>query len=85
MGTKPKEASRMIRVLNSKTRQQLQEMNIPDKTTTILEIKKVLVKKNLLNHLITKCEALNTIVRRFHSKFSMLHKKGLPEIVSSND
>lgn len=50
-----------------------------------MEIKKVLVKMNLLTQLKTKCEALNTIVRRFHSKFNMLHKKGLLEIVSSND
>lgn len=60
-------------------------MNIPNKASPILEIKKFLMKKNLLTHVKKKCEALNTIVRRFHSKFSMLHKKGLPEIVSSND
>lgn len=85
MGKKPEEASGMIKVLNSKTRKQLQEMNTPDRTTTILELKKVLVKKNQFTRLKTKCEALNTTVRRFHSKFTMLHKKGLPEIVSSND
>ncbi len=60
-------------------------MNIPDRTTTILEIKKVLIKKNLLTQLTTKCEALNTTVIRFHSKFNMLHNKRLPDIVSSND
>jgi len=60
-------------------------MNIPDRTTTILEIKKFIVKKNLLTQLKTKCDALNTTIRRFHSKFNILHKKGLPEIVSSND
>lgn len=43
------------------------------------------MKKNLLTQLKTKYEALNATVRRFHSKFSMLHKKELPEIVSKND
>ena len=51
-------------------------MNIPDRIAAILEIKKVLVKKNLLTQLKTKCDALNTTVKRFHSKFSILHKKG---------
>ena len=59
-------------------------MNIPERTTTILEIKKVLMK-NLLAQLKTKCEALNVAVKRFHSKFSMLNKKGLPELVTSKD
>lgn len=53
MGTKPKETSGMIGVLNSKTRQQLEEINILDRKTTILEIKKVLMKKNLLTKLKT--------------------------------
>lgn len=75
----------MIKVLNSKTRQHLEEINIPYRTTTTLEIKKFLMKKNQLTQLKIECEALNTTVRKFHSKFSMLHKKGLPEIVSSND
>ena len=75
MGTKPKVATRIIKVLNYKTWKQLQEINIPNRTATILEIKKVLMKKNLLTQLKAKCEALNIAVERFHSRFSILKKK----------
>lgn len=85
MKTKPKEVVGMIKVLNSKTKQELQEINVSDRTTTILEIKKFLQKKNLLTQLETKCETLNIVVRRFDSKFNVLSKKGLPGLVSSND
>jgi len=43
------------------------------------------MKKNLLTQLKTKCEALNIAIKRFHSKFSILKKKGLPELLTSND
>lgn len=62
MKTKPKEATRVIKVLNSKTKQELQEINVSDRTSTILEIKKVLQNKNLLTQLKTKCETLNVAV-----------------------
>jgi len=42
LDTKPKEATSMIKVLNSKSKEELQEINITDRTGTILEIKKVL-------------------------------------------
>jgi len=71
----------MIKVFNSKTKQELQEINVSDRIATILEIKIVLQKNNLLTELKTKCETLNIDVRRFHSIFNVLSKKVLPGLV----
>ena len=71
----------MIKVLNSKNREELEEIHISDKTATIFEIKKVLQKRNLINQWQTKCEALNVIVQRFHKKFNVLNQKGLLGLV----
>ena len=75
----------MIKVLNSKSKAELQQINITDRTETILEIKKVLQKKNLLNQLKTKCQTLDTIVQRFHIKFNLLNQRGLPGLVALNE
>ena len=63
----------------------MEEINIPERTTTILEIKKVLQKKNLINQLETKCQTLEIVVQRFHSKFNVLNQKRLPGLVALND
>ena len=70
---KPAEKKYMIKVLNSKSRAKLEQINISDITTTILEIKKVLQKNNLLNQLETKCQTLDIVVQRFHTKFNLLN------------
>lgn len=75
----------MIKVLNSKRKEELEEINISDRTTTILEIKKVLQKRNLINQLETKCKTLEISIKRFHSKFNVLNHKGLTGLVGLND
>jgi len=47
LGNMPKEASRIIQFLNSKNKYELQELDIADRIDTILEVKKVLTKRNL--------------------------------------
>lgn len=49
LGEKPKDATTFIKFLNLKKKQELEELDIEDKTKTILEIKKVLTKKNLMS------------------------------------
>lgn len=44
----PKIASDIIKFLNSKDSYELEELGINDKTTTILEVKKIITKKNLI-------------------------------------
>ena len=48
LGKKPKEALEIIKFLNSKNRQELEEIGIDDRTKTILEVRKVISKKNLM-------------------------------------
>ena len=75
----------MIKVLNSKSRAELEQIKISDRTTTIMEIKKVLQKKNLLNQLETKCQTLDISIQRFHTKFNLLNWSGFPGLVAPND
>jgi hypothetical protein len=48
LGKNPTEATKLIIFLNSKNKQELEELEIEDKIETILEIKKVLTKKCLM-------------------------------------
>lgn len=48
LGDKPEQAIELIKFLNSKNKQELEETKITDRTETILEIRKVLPKKNLV-------------------------------------
>jgi hypothetical protein len=43
-GDMPAQANEIIRFLNSKTREELEELKIEDRTKTILEVKRVLTK-----------------------------------------
>ena len=47
MGQKPCEAIVLIRILNTKTKEELEEYEVVDKTETILEVRRVLTKRNL--------------------------------------
>lgn len=62
MKTKPSKATDVIKVLNSKNKEEIEDINISKRTTTILEIKKVLQKRNLIIQLETKCQTLDIFV-----------------------
>ena len=44
LGDMPEEAARIIHFLNSKNKYELQVLEIPDRTSTILEVKRVLTR-----------------------------------------
>jgi hypothetical protein len=44
----PTQANEIIKFLNSKTREELEELRIEDRTETILEFKRVLTKRGLM-------------------------------------
>jgi hypothetical protein len=71
--------------LNSKNKQELEELEIEDRTDTILEIKKVLTKKGLMLQLEERAQVMDIGVQIFFSKFEVLHKKGLPGLIVLND
>jgi hypothetical protein len=48
LGDMPTQANEIIKFLNSKTREELEELKIEDRTETILEVKRVLTKRGLM-------------------------------------
>jgi len=48
LGNRPRDATTLIHLLNSKNKYQIQKLKIEDRTTTILEVKKVLTKRDLM-------------------------------------
>ena len=80
---RPEEAQRIITLLNSNTKDELEDVNIPDRTQTTMEVKRVLSKNNLMIQL-EKCKELELQVRRFNRKFTLMQEKGLPTPRNSN-
>lgn len=68
----------IIHFLNSKNKYELQELEIPDKTGTILEVKRVLNKRNLMLNLEDKYQTMQLTIDIFMVKFEILRQKGLP-------
>ena len=52
---RPEETNQIIQFLNTQTKQQLEEVGIQDRTATILEIKRVLTKRTLMQNLERRC------------------------------
>ena len=59
LGEMPATANNIIKFLNSKNKQELEELEIEEKTVTILEVKKALTKRNLIRKLEEKCQVLD--------------------------
>jgi hypothetical protein len=85
LGDMPTQANEIIKFLNSKTREELEELKIEDRTETILEVKRVLTKRGLMLQLEEKVQAMDLGVQRFFSKIEALQKKGLPGLKVIND
>jgi hypothetical protein len=85
LGDRPTQANEIIKFLNSKTREELEEPKIEDRTGTILEVKRVLTKRGIMLQLEEKVWAMDQGVQRFFSKTEALHKKGLPGLKVVND
>lgn len=65
LGNKQEEANESITFLNNKNRYELDELDIPDRTTTIIDIKKVLTKGNLMLNLEKRCQSIQTDIDNF--------------------
>ena len=82
---KPEQSIELVKFLNSKKKQELEEIEITDRTETILEIRKVLTKKNLMKQLEEKCENMNITITKFMVKFENLRQRSLPNILVINE
>ena len=85
LGAKLEEALEIIKFLNTKNTQELDEIGITDRTETILEVRKVITKKNLMKQLEGKCQNMDLAITIFMVKFDILRQKGLPNILVLND
>jgi hypothetical protein len=85
LGEIPTEANEIIRLLNSKTKEEMENLKIEDRTETILKVKRVLTKRGLMFQLEEKSEIMDIRVQRFFSKIDSLHKKGLPDLLVLNE
>jgi hypothetical protein len=85
LGEMPIEANEIIRFLNSKTKDELESLEIEDRTETILEVKKVLTKRGLILQLEERTQNMDFGVQRFFSNIDALQKKGLPSLLVLND
>lgn len=74
----PTKASDVIKLLNSKTKYELEELGIRDRTATILEVKKFLTKRNIIDQLEEKCKTLELGVNRFFNRIEALIQEGFP-------
>jgi hypothetical protein len=68
----PIEAVEIIKFLNSKTREELEELKIENRTYTIHEVKRVLTKRGLMLQLEEKVQTMDAGVQRFFSKIKTL-------------
>jgi hypothetical protein len=85
LGEIPTEENEIIRFLNSKTREELEDLKIEYRTETILKVKRVLTKRGLMLQLEEKAQNMDVGVQRFFSKIDTLQKKGLPSLLVLND
>ena len=75
----------MINFLNRENKHQLEQWDIEDLTGTVLEIKKVLTKKNLMLNLERRCQSIQEDIDDFMVKFDILRDKGLPNPLVINE
>jgi hypothetical protein len=85
LGDMPTQENEIIRFLNSKNREELEELKIEDRTETIIEVKRVLTKISLMLQLEEKVQVMDQGVQRFFNKIDALQKKGLPGLKVIND
>jgi hypothetical protein len=81
----PTQANEIIRFLNSKTKEELEELKIEDRTETIRKVKRVLTKRSLMLQLKEKVQVMDQGVQKFFNKIDALQKKGLPGLKVIND
>lgn len=71
--------------MNYRNREQLEQLGILDRIGTILEIKKVLTKRTLMQNLKKRCQDMQVEINSFMERFTVLQNKGLPSLLGNND
>lgn len=66
------QANRLIHFLNYRNKEQLEQLGIPDRTGSILDIKRALTKKILLQNLEKICQDMQVEINSFMKRFTIL-------------
>ena len=82
LGDKPQVANKIIRVLNSKTKEELNQIGVKDRTSTIMYFEKVLTKRNLIQQVQSKVVHLQINVQWYKMNYKNMVEVGLPEYYS---
>jgi len=61
-------AKTLIKFLNSKNIEELEQLGIQDMTKVILELRRMKTKRNLMLQLDNKCQSLEANIQRFHKR-----------------
>ncbi len=85
LGDMPEQANRLIHFLNTKTSEELVALDIRDRRDTILTIKRVLTMRTLMQNLERRCQDMQVEIDSFIERFAVLHEKGLPSLLRSNE
>jgi hypothetical protein len=81
---KPEKASDLIKFLNSRSKEELKDINIEDRTSLIMDAKKVLAKRKLMQNTKHKVHELTGEIVAFKKKFSEVVSFGLPNLWDGN-
>lgn len=65
MGHMPEQANRLVHFLNTHTSEELVALDIRDRTSTILTVKKVLTMRNFIQNLERKCQEMQLEINAF--------------------
>jgi len=63
----------------------LEQLGIPDRTGTILDIKSFLTKKTLMPNLQKRSQDMQVEINSFMQRFTILQDKGLPSLLGNNN
>ena len=85
LGDKLEEENQLIDFFNSRNRYQLDELEIEDRATTIIEINKFLTKRNLILNLEKRCQSIQADIDSCMLKYGILREKGLPSPLVIHD
>jgi hypothetical protein len=85
LGEMPSATNEIVKFLNSKTKEELEDLKVEDRIETILEIKRMLTKRGLMLQLEEKSHNMDIGVQIFFNNLEALQKKGLPGLLVLND
>jgi len=74
----------IINFLNNRTKEYLKDFQVNDKTNIVMDAKRVITKRILLQNAETKCHELMREISTFRKIFSDVIKNGLPSLYNEN-